>query len=196
MIAYQETGARDRTASRYANADNATRKAAPSTQPRSTGVQAAYPCEERNSNRILNQSAEAEKRDGERAPDSKKCGAHRFGQIVAQPRSGGFQTAAGALEKALLLETFVLRPSSEKMRAHDCGEGSSEDLTTPGTFEFDLSNRPSVLIFSMENHDRSQGDQHVGAFLAGLMQNDCQSRTDAVADRRTEEVTIAQFLVA
>jgi len=46
------------------------------------------------------------------------------------------------------------------MRAHDCGEGSSEDLTTPGTSEFDLSNRPSVLIFSMENHPRSQRDQH------------------------------------
>ena len=36
----------------------------------------------------------------------------------------------------------------------------------------------------------------VEAFLAGLMQNDCQSITDAVADRRTGEVTIAQFLVA
>jgi hypothetical protein len=151
-------------------------------------VQAAYLGEERNSDRILNESAEAEKRDGECAPDSMKCGAHRFGEIVAQPRSG-------ALEKALLLEAFVLRHSSEKMRAHDCGGGASKDLTTPGTFEFDLSNRPSVLIFSIENHARSQRDRHVGAFLAGLMQNDCQSRTDAVADRGTAEVTIAQFLV-
>jgi hypothetical protein len=105
-------------------------------------VQAVCLSEERNSDLILDESAEAEKRDSECAPDSKKCGGHRFGQIVAQPRSG-------ALEKALLLEMFVLRPSSEKMRAHDCGEGSSEDLTTPGTFEFDL------LIFSMENHARS-----------------------------------------
>src|SRR5947208_6780844 len=29
---------------------------------------------------------------------------------------------------------------------------SSENLITPGTFEFDLSNRPSVLIFSMEGN--------------------------------------------
>jgi hypothetical protein len=151
-------------------------------------VQAACLGEEQNSDRILNESAETEKRDGKCAPDSKKCGAHRFGEIVAQPRSG-------ALEKALLLETFVLPPSSEKMRVHDCGEGSSEDLTTPGTFEFGLSNRPSVLIFSMENHPRSQRDQHEGAFPAGLMQKDCQSRTDEVADHRTEEA-IAQFLVA
>src|SRR6266496_2416121 len=41
--------------------------------------------EERNSDHILNESAEAEKRDRECAPDSKKYDAHRFRQIVAQP---------------------------------------------------------------------------------------------------------------
>jgi hypothetical protein len=47
---------------------------------------------------------------------------------------------------------------------------SPEDLITPGRFEFELSHRPSVLIFSMEGNANAQRDQHVGAFLAGLMQ--------------------------
>ena len=73
---------------------------------------------------------------------------------------------------------------------------SSENLITPGTFDFDLSNRPSVLIFSMEGNAGTQRDHHVGAFLAGLMRNDCKPRRDVVVDHRSEETTIAQFMAA
>ena len=46
--------------------------------------------------------------------------------------------------------------------------GNGEPLKTPGTFEFCLSERPSVLIFS--NPDvQPKGSQHIGTFLAGLM---------------------------
>ena len=68
------------------------------------------------------------------------------------------------------------RYKDEPVRLFDCfceqaaASGSKEDLVTPGRFEFELSRRPSVLIFSVEGVANSQRDQHVGAFLAGLMQ--------------------------
>jgi hypothetical protein len=64
----------------------------------------------------------------------------------------------------------------EPIRLSDClceqaaASASQEDLITPGRFEFRLSQCPSVLIFSMEGNANAQHDQHVGAFLAGLMQ--------------------------
>ena len=73
---------------------------------------------------------------------------------------------------------------------------SAENLITPGTFDFDLSNCPSVLIFSMEGHAGTQRDHHVGAFLAGLMRNDFKPRRDVLVDLRSEEPTIAQFMAA
>ncbi len=45
-----------------------------------------------------------------------------------------------------------------------------QDLITPGRFEFELGRRPSVLIFSMEDPAVSRRDQHIGLFLAGLME--------------------------
>ena len=60
--------------------------------------------------------------------------------------------------------------------------GSSEDLITPGRFEFELSRRSSVLIFTMEGHASSQRNEHVGAFLAGLIQDDSTSGRDLVSD--------------
>jgi hypothetical protein len=45
-----------------------------------------------------------------------------------------------------------------------------QDLITPGRFEFELGRRPSVLIFSMEYPGVSRRDQHIGLFLAGLME--------------------------
>lgn len=64
----------------------------------------------------------------------------------------------------------------EPVRSFDCffeqtAAASSEDLITPGRFEFELSGRPSVLIFSMERPASAQSDRHVGVFLAGLMQD-------------------------
>src|SRR6266536_3255254 len=73
---------------------------------------------------------------------------------------------------------------------------SSENLITPGTFEFDLSDRPSVLIFSMEGEAKTQHAQHVGAFLAGLMQSDIPSRTELVGARRSDVKTGAQLVGA
>jgi hypothetical protein len=47
---------------------------------------------------------------------------------------------------------------------------SEQDLITPGRFEFELGRRPSVLMFSMEDLAVSRRDQHIGLFLAGLME--------------------------
>ena len=86
------------------------------------------------------------------------------------------------------------RYQDERARSFDCfceqarASGSTEDLITPGRFEFELNNRPSVLIFSMEGPAGAQRNQHVGAFLAGLMQNnspreDCLPAAQSVGMR-------------
>jgi hypothetical protein len=70
----------------------------------------------------------------------------------------------------------------EPVRLSDClwqqaaAAASPEDLITPGRFRFELSQCPSVLIFSMEGYANAQRDQHVGAFLAGLMPNNSSTR--------------------
>jgi hypothetical protein len=74
------------------------------------------------------------------------------------------------------------RYHDEPVRLFDClceqaaASASAEDLITPGRFEFELSRCPSVLIFSMEGHANAQVDQHVGAFLAGLMRKNSPTR--------------------
>jgi len=73
---------------------------------------------------------------------------------------------------------------------------SSEDLITPGRFEFELSRRPSVLIFSMEGHASSQRNQHVGAFLAGLIQEDSTLGRDLVIDHGCGKRTSAELVAA
>lgn len=68
------------------------------------------------------------------------------------------------------------RYHDEPARLFDClcaqaaASASEQDLITPGRFEFELGRRPSVLIFSMEDPAVSQHDQHIGLFLAGLME--------------------------
>jgi Glycogen debranching enzyme N terminal len=75
------------------------------------------------------------------------------------------------------------RYQDEPARSFDClcrqatASASSEDLITPGSFEFELGPRPSVLIISLEGDANAQRNQHVGAFLAGLMQNNSPART-------------------
>jgi glycogen debranching enzyme-like protein len=72
----------------------------------------------------------------------------------------------------------------EPVRLFDClyeqaaASASGEDLITPGRFEFELSRRPSVLIFSMEGLAITERNQQVGQFLAGLIQNDSISGSD------------------
>jgi hypothetical protein len=73
---------------------------------------------------------------------------------------------------------------------------SSENLVTPGTFEFELSSCPSVLIFSMEGDAKTQHAQHVGAFLAGLMRGGIPSRTDLVGIPRSDVETGVQPVAA
>jgi len=69
------------------------------------------------------------------------------------------------------------RYHDEPVRLSDCccelaaASDSQHDLITPGRFEFNLGRRPSVLIFSLENPGIFQRDQHIGLFLAGLMQD-------------------------
>ena len=73
---------------------------------------------------------------------------------------------------------------------------SSENLVTPGRFEFELSRRPSVLIFSMEGYASTQRNQHVGAFLAGLIQEDSTLGRDLVIDRGCGTRTSAELVAA
>ncbi len=81
-------------------------------------------------------------------------------------------------------------------RDQETTSASSENLVTPGTFEFELTSRPSVLIFSMEGHGKTQLEKHVGTFLAGLMRNDLPSRTDLDGSPRSGVKTGAQLVAA
>jgi hypothetical protein len=93
------------------------------------------------------------------------------------------------------------RYHDEPARSFDCFceqaavSASPEDLITPGRFEFELSERPSVLIFSMEGHANAQRNQHVGAFLAGLMQENTSAEANSAA-RESTEVKIQQPAIA
>jgi hypothetical protein len=83
------------------------------------------------------------------------------------------------------------RYHDEPSRSLDCfcrqaaASASPEDLAMPGTFEFHLSNRPSILIFSMEREVQTPHNQLVGTFLAGLMRNNSPARAGSRAARRT-----------
>jgi hypothetical protein len=89
----------------------------------------------------------------------------------------------------------------EPVRLSDClceqaaASASAEDLITPGRFEFELSRCPSVLIFSMEGLGNAQRDQHVGAFLAGLMQNSSPATAGLLASEsplaRSQQLAVA-----
>ena len=80
------------------------------------------------------------------------------------------------------------RYHDEPARSFDCfceqarASTSTEDLITPGGFEFELNNRPSVLIFSMGGAAGAQRNQHVGAFLAGLMEQGSAPRAGSPVD--------------
>src|SRR6266567_1101553 len=44
-----------------------------------------------------------------------------------------------------------------------------QTTVSPGTFEFQLARRPSILMFSSDTCAQSQCKQHFGMFLAGLL---------------------------
>jgi len=83
------------------------------------------------------------------------------------------------------------RYHDEPVRLFDCvceqaaASASEEDLVTPGRFEFELGRRPSVLIFSIEGRANRQRDQHMGAFLAGLIQEDSAASVGSPVDAST-----------
>jgi hypothetical protein len=93
------------------------------------------------------------------------------------------------------------RYHDEPVRSLDClceqaaASASQEDLITPGRFEFELSRRPSVVIFSIEDPASTQCGPHVGAFLAGLMQEnspaEAGSLTAESAELRTQQLVVA-----
>ena len=72
---------------------------------------------------------------------------------------------------------------------------SEQDLITPGRFEFELGRRPSVLIFSMEDPATTRHDQHIGVFLAGLMQGTASPRTNSTVTDRMR-IQIQQLAIA
>ena len=88
----------------------------------------------------------------------------------------------------------------EPARLLDClfapaaASASEQDLITPGRFEFELGRRPSVLIFSTEDPAVSPRDQHVGLFLAGLMEESAVRPGSSVAGSAgllTQQLTAA-----
>src|SRR5207302_9439124 len=76
----------------------------------------------------------------------------------------------------------------ESVRLFDCfceqaaASASAGDVITPRRFQFELSRRPAVLILSMEEPATIQHNQHIGIFLAGLMQENSPAR--AGSDRK------------
>jgi hypothetical protein len=89
----------------------------------------------------------------------------------------------------------------EAVRSLDCFcdqaafSDSKEDLITPGRFEFELGRRPAVLILSMEDRVTTRHHQHVGVFLAGLMQENPSLLTNPAA-RDSTELRIQQPTIA
>jgi hypothetical protein len=93
------------------------------------------------------------------------------------------------------------RYHDEPVRLFDClceqaaASVSQEDLITPGRFEFELSMRPSVLIFSIECPASTQCGPQVGAFLAGLMQENSPAEPGSLiaqsVELRTQQLVVA-----
>jgi len=77
------------------------------------------------------------------------------------------------------------RYHDEPVRFLDCfcdqaaASESAGDLITPGRFEFQLSRRPAVLILSMGDPATTRQNQHIGVFLAGLMQENSPGRPES-----------------
>jgi hypothetical protein len=79
--------------------------------------------------------------------------------------------------------------------AQAAASASAGDVITPGRFEFELSRRPAVLILSMEDPATIQYNQHIGIFLAGLMQRNTSAEANSAA-RESTEVKIQQPAIA
>jgi hypothetical protein len=72
------------------------------------------------------------------------------------------------------------RYTDEPLRLAETMErADAEQLIAPGWFEFQLSHHPSVLILSIDGA-KTQHQKQVGAFLAGLLQNEIRVRPETV----------------
>ena len=72
---------------------------------------------------------------------------------------------------------------------------SDEVLIAPGRFEFELSRRPAVLILSADDRAATRHHQHIGVFLAGLMQENAPAPPNSTA-RGSIGVKIQQPAIA
>ena len=119
------------------------------------------------------------------------CGPRSYREVgfqLASGDNGGRLTWLPHVRGPKVLADTNGRYQDETARSLDCfcdqaaSSASAEDLITPGRFEFELSRRPAVLILSAEDRAAS-GHQHIGVFLAGLM----QENTSAPANPTTRE---------
>ncbi len=73
---------------------------------------------------------------------------------------------------------------------------SAEELIAPGRFEFELNAHPSVLIFSRDGDAKTQGQQQIGAFLAGLLENHAHVRDVTIAGQTSTAEPIPRAIAA
>jgi hypothetical protein len=108
------------------------------------------------------------------------CGPHSYRDVgfhFDSEKNGGRLTWLPNVRGPKVIADTNGRYHDEPVRLFDClceqaiASVSADDLITPGRFEFELGRCPSVLIFSIEGNADTRRDQHVGAFLAGLMQD-------------------------
>lgn len=83
----------------------------------------------------------------------------------AQEKGGRLFWLPSVLGPRIIADTNG-RYNDEPVRSANIGDTS---IVVPGTFEFDLSSHPSILIFSNDSCTRADGCQQVGMFLAGLL---------------------------
>lgn len=79
--------------------------------------------------------------------------------------------------------------------AQAAASASAQDLITPGRFEFEVCERPAVLVISIEDPATTRHDQHIGAFLAGLMPETASPRTNSTVTDRMR-IQIQQLAIA
>ena len=83
------------------------------------------------------------------------------------------------------------RYQDEPARSTEIVSASCENLIAPGCFEFELSNHPSVLIFSTNDCAKTMTQRLVGAFLAELLENGARPRTEAGVSDETNAHMVA-----
>jgi hypothetical protein len=69
-------------------------------------------------------------------------------------------------------------------------------LVSPGSFEFQLCNHPSIIIFSIEGL-KAQRNESIGIFLAGLLRKDAMPLPHYIPREATGAAMVAfEFLVS